>query len=511
MSDIFFNKKKSKAVVQFSIGKKILMLSAAAMLPFLILAVVLLISMNNYSRTYDKLVSNMTIANNYNLNFKEEMDESLYKLVVGYVDYENIWQDETLKDPYILIGELREDFERLVDITTEPESRGWLESLIRNIDTLEKRVDDILESIRIGGQYDKNIEELDNNIYILTELIQENIQYYIYYQTKSIEAVTDRLHGQIRNFIVICGLLVVILMAFTIVMAFVITSGILRPVRILHDATQKIAEGDFSTRASVDSGDEIEGLSHSFNDMAEKMQVLIQKTKEDEQRMRWLDLRLLQEQINPHFLYNTLDTIVWLIEGNQEEEAVDMVVALSDFFRLVLSKGRERITLKEEKEHIKSYLDIQAVRYRDILEYEIRIDPSLDDYQILKLTLQPLVENALYHGIKYKRARGYIHITGRKEGEQLRLAVSDNGVGMEAADLEQLRRDVKRPCSETDKGFGLANVNERIHIHFGPEYGMQIWSEKGKGTTVELTIPAIKKGCPEDAVTAEAGKEQGSR
>lgn len=511
MSDIFFNKKKSKAVVQFSIGKKILMLSAAAMLPFLILAVVLLISMNNYSRTYDKLVSNMTIANNYNLNFKEEMDESLYKLVVGYVDYENIWQDETLKDPYILIGELREDFERLVDITTEPESRGWLESLIRNIDTLEKRVDDILESIRIGGQYDKNIEELDNNIYILTELIQENIQYYIYYQMKSIEAVTDRLHGQIRNFIVICGLLVVILMAFTIVMAFVITSGILRPVRILHDATQKIAEGDFSTRASVNSGDEIEGLSHSFNDMAEKMQVLIQKTKEDEQRMRWLDLRLLQEQINPHFLYNTLDTIVWLIEGNQEEEAVDMVVALSDFFRLVLSKGRERITLKEEKEHIKSYLDIQAVRYRDILEYEIRIDPSLDDYQILKLTLQPLVENALYHGIKYKRARGYIHITGRKEGEHLRLAVSDNGVGMEAADLEQLRRDVKRPCSETDKGFGLANVNERIHIHFGPEYGMQIWSEKGKGTTVELTILAIKKGCPEDAVTAEAGKEQGSR
>ena len=205
--NIFKTKNADRDTVQFSIGKKILMLSAAAMLPFLVLAVVLLISMTNYSDTYDELVNNMTIANNYNLNFKEEMDESLYKLVVGYVDYENISEDETLKDPYVLIGELRADFARLVDITTEPESLGWLESLIRNIDTLEKRVDDILENIRIGGRYDRNIEELDNNIYILTELIQENIQYYIYYQTKSIEEVTDKLQSQIRNFIVICGLL----------------------------------------------------------------------------------------------------------------------------------------------------------------------------------------------------------------------------------------------------------------------------------------------------------------
>lgn len=506
--NILKTENRDKSVVQLSIGKKVLMLSAAAMLPFLVLAVVLLVSMTNYSQTYDKLVSNMTIANNYNLNFKEEMDESLYKLVVGYVDYENIQEDETLKDPYLLIGELRADFARLVDITTDSESRGWLETLIRNIDTLEKRVDDILENIRIGGRYDRNIEELDNNIYILTELIQENIQYYIYYQTKSIEEVTDHLQSQIWNFIVICGVLVVLLVASTIATALVVTRGILRPVQALQEATQKIGAGDFDTRARVDSGDEIESLAHSFNDMAEKMQALLRKTKEDEQRMRWLDLRLLQEQINPHFLYNTLDTIVWLIEGNQEDEAVEMVVALSDFFRLVLSKGRELISLREEKEHISSYLGIQAVRYRDILEYEISIDPSLYEYQILKLTLQPLVENALYHGIKYKRAKGMICITGHKEEDTLHLTVRDNGVGMDLADLEQLRRDIERPCSETDKGFGLANVNERIHVHFGPEYGMKIWSEKGKGTTVELRIPAMKKdGRDGNGRIADSGQE----
>lgn len=486
-------KQMGGGMVPFSIRNKILMLAAAVMLPFLTLAVILLFSMTNYIGTYDKIVSSMTIANNYNLNFKEEMDESLYKLVVGYVEYENLREDETLKDPYLLIRDLRDDFTKLIDITTEPESRGWLESLIRNINTLEKRVDDILENIRIGGRYDENIEKLDNNIYILTELIQENIQYYIYYQTKSMEVVTENLNAQIQSFVVICGLLVALLTAVAMVVTFYVSAGILRPIKILYDSTQKIAKGDFGAQAEVSSRDEIEILARSFNDMAEKMQALIIKTKEDEQRMRWLDLRLLQEQINPHFLYNTLDTIVWLIEGNKEEEAVDMVVSLSDFFRLVLSRGREFISLEEEKQHIRSYLGIQAVRYGDILEYEIQIDPSLYDYQILKLTLQPLVENALYHGIKYKRAKGFIHVTARKEGNVLRLAVSDNGVGMEREDLLQLRKEIQRPCSETSRGFGLANVNERIHMHFGPGYGMRIQSEEGKGTTVELTIPAIKR------------------
>ncbi len=170
-----------------------------------------------------------------------------------------------------------------------------------------------------------------------------------------------------------------------------------------------------------------------------------------------------------------------------------MVVTLSNFFRLVLSRGRELISLREEEQHIRSYLEIQEMRYHDILEYDIRIDPALYDYQILKLTLQPLVENALYHGIKYKRAKGYIHVSGEKEGDVLRLSVRDDGVGMDERELEQLRREIRRPCRETEKGFGLANVNERIHMYFGPEYGMEIQSQKGGGTVVNLTIPAVKE------------------
>ena len=189
-------------------------------------------------------------------------------------------------------------------------------------------------------------------------------------------------------------------------------------------------------------------LAASFNKMAGSMQSLIDKVKEDERKMRKADLRLLQEQIQPHFLYNTLDTIVWLIESNEPDEAVTMVVTLSDFFREILSKGKEFISIKEEEKHISSYLQIQEMRYRDILEYDIQLDQVIYKYQILKLTLQPVVENALYHGIKYKRAKGCIHIHGEKEGDIIRLTVRDDGVGMDEDELEQLRQQIEKPCQE---------------------------------------------------------------
>lgn len=471
--------------------KKILTLAAVVTLPFILLVMYLLASMASYSNTYDEIVSNMTVANNYNLNFKEEMDESLYKLVVGYVTLDTIETDKSLKNPYILIDELRSEFTRLTAITTESESKLWLESLLRNIDTLEKRVDDIVDSISAGGRYNENIEKLDNNIYILTELIQDDIQYYIYYQTRYMDKVTDTLQDQIRRFMVVCSVLIGVLIIVVAVSAVMIVSGIIQPISQLNQATEKIAQGDFNARAQADSEDEVAELAVSFNKMAGSMQSLIDKVKEDERKMRKADLRLLQEQIQPHFLYNTLDTIVWLIESNEPDEAVTMVVTLSDFFREILSKGKEFISIKEEEKHISSYLQIQEMRYRDILEYDIQLDQVIYKYQILKLTLQPVVENALYHGIKYKRAKGCIHIHGEKEGDIIRLTVRDDGVGMDEEELEQLRQQIEKPCQETEKGFGLANVNERIHMYFGPEYGMKIQSQKGKGTTVEIVIPAI--------------------
>lgn len=477
--------------VKYSIKDKLVMLSAVAAIPFLIMVIYLIYALHNYSRAYDTIVSNMAVANDYNLNFKEEMDESLYKLVVGAATFETIKDDDSLEDPYVLIAELRDDFDKLMSITADGESRTWLQILMRNVDTLEDRVGDIKQNLGAENSYDANIEMLDNNIYIMTELIQDNIQYYIYYQTQSMGHLTEQLNERVHTFTVFCALLLGFSLIIVIVLTFMIVMGIISPIRELSQATEKISQGDFSVRVQVDTNDEVEVLADGVNIMTESIERFVSKIKEDERKMRRADLRLLQEQINPHFLYNTLDTIVWLIEGNDSDKAVNMVMSLSEFFRLVLSKGREYITIQEEEMHIRSYLEIQQVRYRDIMDYEIHIAPELYQYKILKLTLQPLVENSLYHGIKYKRAKGTIIVTGAMSEGMIHFKVEDDGVGMNPEELDNLRKEIVKPCKDTGKGFGLANVNERIRMNFGAEYGMTIDSAQGKGTCVEIVIPAV--------------------
>ena len=237
--------------------------------------------------------------------------------------------------------------------------------------------------------------------------------------------------------------------------------------------------------------------------MAEHLSVMVMQIREDERKMRKAELRLLQEQINPHFLYNTLDAIVWMIEDGKSEQAENMVVSLSTFFRTVLSRGREFISIREEVQHIRSYLEIQKARYQDILSYEIQVAPELYPYETLKMTLQPLVENALYHGVKNKRSGGLIRISGERDGKLIRFKVEDDGIGMNAEALTHLQEEIRRPCKETDTGFGMANVNERIRMNFGADYGLMIESEEGKGTRVWVTIPAV--------LSENAKREEGAR
>lgn len=196
-------------------------------------------------------------------------------------------------------------------------------------------------------------------------------------------------------------------------------------------------------------------------------------------------LQLLQAQVNPHFLYNTLDTIIWLIEGGMPDDAVEMISSLSVFFRTSLSKGNDIIPLSEEKRHTVSYLEIQQSRYRDILEFEIDIPEEFDGMMVPKLSIQPLAENAIYHGIKNKRGGGKILIEGEKDGEDLILRVTDNGKGMTAEHLEEIRRSIR---TGERAGFGLAAVAERLRLYYGAGYGMEIRSQEGRGTVVEIRI-----------------------
>ena len=492
-----------KVKEKHSINHKLTLLVAAAMLPFLCVAAYLLYALLSYGNAYDRVVRNMTMANSYNLSFKEEMDEDLYKIVVSGTTFDEIPGSDSLEDPYELLDELQGDFRELESITTDVTSRRWLQNLLRNIDTLRERVDDIRLNLQESGHYDENIEMLDNNIYILTELIQDDIQYYIYYQTQSMEMMRASLNQQVFTFIVCMILLLAALTAFVAIIETRISRSISGPILGLSQVTHEIAQGDFSVRADEKGDRELGALAASVNNMAEHLSVMVMQIREDERKMRKAELRLLQEQINPHFLYNTLDAIVWMIEDGKSEQAENMVVSLSTFFRTVLSRGREFISIREEVQHIRSYLEIQKARYQDILSYEIQVAPELYPYETLKMTLQPLVENALYHGVKNKRSGGLIRISGERDGKLIRFKVEDDGIGMNAEALTHLQEEIRRPCKETDTGFGMANVNERIRMNFGADYGLMIESEEGKGTRVWVTIPAV--------LSENAKREEGAR
>ena len=217
----------------------------------------------------------------------------------------------------------------------------------------------------------------------------------------------------------------------------------------------------------------------------------MEKTKQEQKNLREAELKLHQEQINPHFLYNTLDSIVWLAEGGNNRQVVEMTADLSDFFRTVLSGGNDYITVAEEESHIRSYLKIQKIRYENILDYDICIEPEIEKQVILKMTLQPIVENALYHGIKNKRGGGKITIRGYGQGEHIVFEVVDDGIGMDEETLKELKKKLRGEKSRLDSGkggFGLNNVAQRIHMYYGEQSEITITSKKQEGTCVRVRL-----------------------
>ncbi|MDY3369304.1 sensor histidine kinase [Zhenhengia yiwuensis] len=290
----------------------------------------------------------------------------------------------------------------------------------------------------------------------------------------------------------------IILTLLALVVAFLISKRIVsqtaKPIRELTEHMQEIELGKLGVEIDTQSDtEEIQCLTASFKEMVYKIEGLIEQVEDNQKKLRKSELKVLQSQINPHFLYNSLDTIIWLGEREECEKVVQMTAALARYFRLSLSKGKEVITIYEEVEHVKHYLQIQKIRYASKLTYTIEVSPDIFDEMIVKIVLQPLVENALYHGIKDLEEGGYIRVWGFREGNNIILEVYDNGKGMSR---EQIKNILKVPSSTsiTKGGVAIKNVHERIQVYFGQDYGLSYESEYGKWTKVRITIPVIEIG-----------------
>ena len=253
----------------------------------------------------------------------------------------------------------------------------------------------------------------------------------------------------------------------------------------------EIEEGNLDETINVSGSREICQLGSAISQMKYVIKNLMKDIVIEYEQKRKTELDALQSQINPHFLYNTLDIIVWMIENEQQEEAVKVVTALGRLFRISLSKGKRIIPLKNEIEHVTNYLMIQQVRFENKFSYSVTMEEGIGENATLKLIVQPIVENAIYHGMEYMYGDGEITINVTKQGEDILIAVKDNGPGMTQEMVQALVEGKVVESTKRGSGIGVRNVQERIQMQFGRKYGLFIESELDEGTTVTIKIPAI--------------------
>ncbi|UUZ92827.1 sensor histidine kinase [Paenibacillus sp. P25] len=285
--------------------------------------------------------------------------------------------------------------------------------------------------------------------------------------------------------------LLLFVIAFVLLISAYLSARISLPIKRLEKSMRKVEQGEFDIHLPVSGEDEVGRLSRRFNLMVGRIGELMEQIIREQEAKRKNELEVLQSQIHPHFLYNTLNSVVRMAGTGKNEEVVTMITSLSKFFRISLSRGKHIISVQDELEHVRNYLVIQKIRYKNKFEYEIQAEPEVLACRTLKLILQPLVENAIYHGIEMSPDPGLIRITADAENGKLLLQVQDNGLGIPEEKLHTPLTGASEPGEGS--GVGIRNVHERIRLYYGEEYGLEVQSELEVGTTVSIRIPLVRE------------------
>lgn len=346
---------------------------------------------------------------------------------------------------------------------------------------------------RVNPKWVKAMESMSVQIQGGSYQIRSELSPYTGWRTVGVFSM-DEVMSSVNTIVYILFTCVIISLVLVVIVSFKFSRTLTNPIFKLKRLMKQAESGDLTVRFNFQHNDEIGELGQSFNHMIARIDQLIQMVYVEQENKRTAEMKSLQEQIKPHFLYNTLDTISWMARDYDAEDIVRLVDALTNMFRIGLSHGKDIITVKEEITHVSNYLYIQKIRYKDKLNYVIHVDESLYAVEVPKLILQPLVENAIYHGVKAKRGGGTITITGVPEGENLVFTVQDDGAGMLQEKVEELnRRMSERSVLDEKKSFGLFYIRERIQLCYGKGYGVHVESTLGEGTRVTITLPLYQK------------------
>jgi len=424
------------------------------------------------------------IGRNINNVFRYSADE-VFSMSKAVVDY------NTKEIQGVILIDIKLDAIKNIIENSKPGIAGFIYIMDSNNNIVYTPVNNIV--YKINNDWIENI----NNKIIIKNIRGENYQLtkvlskYTGWETIGVfpESEGLRVIQYIRYYSLIIGFVALIIAEGLVV---IFTRSIVKPIQKLKRLMKKAQGGDLTVSFNTKYSDEIGELGSSFNTMVKEINNLINLVQVEEKSKRIAEMNVLQAQIKPHFMYNTLDTIRWMAEEHNEDDIVEIIEAFTNLLRISLSKGKEIISVKEEVNHVQSYLIIQKIRYEDKLDYEIDFEEKILNYKLIKLILQPLVENAIYHGIKEKRGNGKISIKGKIEGDLLCFTVIDNGKGIEEELLNKINKMLINTSEKgTEVGYGIFNVNERIRLTYGEEYGLTYKSVYGEGTTVELRHPII--------------------
>ena len=371
-----------------------------------VVIITLLVGMNamlalevmRFNQKYDAIMNNITTANSINGYIGPAIDREMWDIVAGKKDFADGSQ-------YQIMDQVNSQIESMMANASSDKSRNKLEVVRRTMETLKSYVDKMGRQMALGSRVADNQSVL-NDIRGVSDVVEASTQEYMIFEVDQAEQEYLANKSRFTQLGIIYLILLPCVVALSFLAAWAISVSIYIPIKKLHDVTTTITRNDLQSLVTGNNVDEITELGMSFNIMIGRIRQLLNSKMKEQENLKKAELKALQAQINPHFLYNTLDTIIWMVQANKTDQVIQMVQALSNFFRIALSKGADWITIQQEIEHVRCYLTIQKLRYHDILDYQIEVDDDILSGTILKLTLQPLVENAIYHGIKTSAGAG---------------------------------------------------------------------------------------------------------
>lgn len=443
-----------------------------------------------HSRRYDKIITNISRANEINSIVDTQITNELWNVVSGRITFAEGRQFDMMNA--IVAG--------IASMMTESSGTNvhLLQVATRANLTLYKNVQSLGEQIQKGASVKQNELALDE-IRGIASLLSDVLQQYIIAEVQQAEKNNEAIKKSSMILTLIQGCITLLVLLFSFHGISSLTETIRLPIAQMEGLSSRIAGGDLSARLSSPQLAELNQLAENLNIMAGKIDDLIKQNIEEQKKLQKAEMKTLQAQITPHFLYNTFDTIIWLAEEEQMDDVIKVTQAFSEFLRISLSRGHEWITVGQELEHVRNYLTIQKIRYSVILQYSIEVQDGLENLKMLKLSLQPLVENAIYHGIKNKRGRGHIKVTASFSDEKktsMTFCIEDDGAGFSADRLNQVQEELKKSFDNTESlsSFGLYNVNKRLLLYYNNQTdGLHIESVQGRSTKVYFTLPCVRE------------------